>query len=75
MTTAQQVGTDVIEREAFRRAVEGWDEPVIGKVAPGIDGVLRDESGEPVVTRKYSDRLLEVLLKGAPSVVPGQPAH
>ncbi len=64
LETAKEIGTDVIERKTFRRAVEGWDEPVIGKVAPGIDGVLKDEEGNPVVTRKYSDRLLEVLLKG-----------
>lgn len=61
---AKDIGTDVIEQEAFRRGVEGYDELVVGKVAPGIDGVLRDASGDPVVRRVYSDKLVEVLLKG-----------
>src|SRR5579872_938930 len=54
---ASDIGTDVIEREAFRRAVEGWEEKVYGRVAPGIDGVVGTQT-------KYSDRLMEVLLKG-----------
>ena len=51
------IGTDVIEDEAFRRGVEGVVKKVYGKVAPGIDGVI----GEEIV---YSDRMLEVMLKG-----------
>jgi hypothetical protein len=49
---AWEQGTDVLEREAQRHAVEGWQEPVVSK-------------GEVVthVTR-YSDRLLELLLRG-----------
>ncbi len=44
---------DHLEREARRRAVEGWNEPVYQK-------------GMQVgVVRKYSDKLLELLLKGA----------
>lgn len=61
---AMEVGTDVLENEAYRRAVEGYDELVIGKVSPGIDGVIRDEAGNPVVVKKFDSRLLEVLLKG-----------
>lgn len=57
-------GTDLLEREAQRRAVEGWLEPVVGKVAPGIDGHVRDAEGNPMYVVKYSDRLMEVLLKG-----------
>lgn len=61
---AMQVGTDVIEEEARRRAVEGWLEPVVGKVSPGIDGQVLGPDGEPMWVRRYSDRLAEVLLKG-----------
>jgi hypothetical protein len=49
---AVDVSTDMLEAEARRRAVQGWDEPVfhqgrkVGKI------------------RKYSDRMLEILLKG-----------
>lgn len=61
---AMQIGTDRLEEEARRRATEGWLEPVIGKVAPGIDGQLTDENGDPMYITRYSDRLMEVLLKG-----------
>lgn len=61
---ALAAGTDVIEAEVRRRAVEGYQEPVIGKIAPGIDGVLRNDDGDPITVTKYSDRLAEVLLKG-----------
>jgi hypothetical protein len=43
---------DALEAEARRRAVEGWNEPVY-------------QQGKKVGTiRRYSDRMLEVLLKG-----------
>lgn len=49
---AEQKAVDRLEREAIRRACEGIDEPVFYQ-------------GEQVATiRKYSDRLLEFLLKG-----------
>ena len=42
---------DRLEREAWRRAAEGWEEPVYYQ-------------GQPVGTvTKYSDRMLELLLK------------
>lgn len=42
-----------VEREAERRAVDGWLEPVFSQ-----------KTGEQIgVVRKYSDRLLEVLVK------------
>lgn len=50
---------DVMEREALRRAVEGWEEPVFGSVGQGMG------SGEIGTVRKYSDTLLIFLLKGA----------
>jgi hypothetical protein len=61
---AMQIGADVLENEAYRRSVEGWQEPVVGKVAPGIDGHVVGPDGEPMYVTKYSDRLTEVLLKG-----------
>lgn len=49
---AEQYAADRLEREAWRRAVDGVDEPVFHK-------------GEVVGhVRKYSDRMLEILLKG-----------
>lgn len=49
---AIEQATDALEAEARRRAVEGWDEPVFHK---------GERTG---VIRKYSDRMLEILLKG-----------
>ena len=49
---------DTMEREAFRRAVEGVEEPVYGRVA-------KDSDGEIGRITKYSDTLLIFLLKGA----------
>lgn len=49
---AEESATDALEAEARRRAVDGWDEPVFYK------GEARG------VVRKYSDRMLEILLKG-----------
>ena len=51
---AENQAADALEAEARRRAVEGWDEPV-----------YRGDGEKPAGTiRKYSDRLLEILLKG-----------
>ena len=50
---AQLMAVDVLEGEAHRRAVEGWEEPV---------GWYKGEAGG--VVRKYSDLLLIFLLKG-----------
>lgn len=49
--SALDEATDKLEREARRRAIDGWEEPVFhqGK-----------ECGR---VRKYSDRMLEILLK------------
>lgn len=47
---------DTMEGEAWRRAVEGVDEPVFGRVA-------RDQDGEVGTIRKYSDALMNTLLK------------
>ncbi len=56
---ALEDGVDKAEAEAWRRAVIGVDEPVIhkGQLAVGPDGT-------PLTIRRYSDRLLELLLRG-----------
>ena len=68
---ALEIGNDYLEQEAQRRAVAGYEEPVVHK---GIQAFVRDattgeleldENGKPIplTIRRYSDRLLEVLLK------------
>jgi hypothetical protein len=51
---ALEIAADALEAEAWRRAVDGVDEPV---------GWFKGEAGGTV--RKYSDTLLIFLLKGA----------
>ena len=55
---AREEADATIEREAYRRAVEGIKTPVIQK---GIQAVLA--TGEPAFVQNYSDRLLERLLE------------
>lgn len=68
---ALEIGNDYLEKEAQRRAVDGYEEPVVHK---GIQAFVRDaqtgaleldENGQPIplTVRRYSDRLLEILLK------------
>ena len=68
---ALEIGNDYLEKEAQRRAVEGYEEPVVHK---GIQAFVRDaqtgeleldENGKPIplTIRRYSDRMLEILLK------------
>lgn len=68
---ALEIGNDHLEQEAQRRAVDGYNEPIVHK---GIQAFVRDAStGEleldefgkpiPLTIRRYSDRLLEILLK------------
>jgi len=65
------IGNDYLEQEAQRRAVDGYEEPIVHK---GIQAFVRDaETGNleldangkpiPLTVRRYSDRLLEILLK------------
>jgi hypothetical protein len=76
---AIEEGVDRAEQEAFRRAVVGYEEPVIDRgalvhrhervIAEDGTEVYRpvlDTNGQPVplTVRKFSDRLLEVILKG-----------
>lgn len=72
---AREEAGDRLEEEARRRAAEGWLEPVYNHGERAGDWV--NDAGQPVqpgtqnarwvaaTVRKYSDRLLELLLKGA----------
>lgn len=61
---AIEEGTDALEKEAIRRAVEGVREPVIyqGKFSTVTDPNTGEET--PLTVRKYSDSLLMFMLKG-----------
>lgn len=54
---AIEVATDALEAEARRRAYYGTDEYITSK-----DGLVRDEHGQPVMQKRYSDTLLIRLL-------------
>jgi hypothetical protein len=55
---AEQVAADKLEAEAWRRAVDGIEEPMVsgGKL-------VRDDNGQPIAIRRYSDQLLTALLR------------
>lgn len=53
---ALEAARPVLEEEAWRRAVEGVDEPVFGRVG-------KDQDGQIGTVKKYSDALLTTLLK------------
>lgn len=55
---AEAVAADKLEREAWRRAVEGWEEPVFGSLGNNSG------SGEVGRIRKYDSTMLIFLLKG-----------
>lgn len=76
---AMETAIDKAEQEAYRRAVDGWNEPVIdkGRLAwayerkvseEGIESFspVLDANGQPVplTIRKRSDSLLQFVLKG-----------
>jgi len=76
---AQEDGIDRAEQEAFRRAVVGFEEPVIdrGRLAYRYERYLDDDGAEhyrllldehgqpiPLTVRKHSDALLGLVLKG-----------
>ena len=70
MADAAEQAVDLLEAEARRRAVEGIEEPVIR----GGD-FLRLEDGSIAAIRRYSDRLLEFLLKAHRPEIYGTRAH
>jgi hypothetical protein len=53
---ARRQAGDRLEAEAFRRGVDGIDEPLIGRVGKDQDGII-------TTVRRYSDGLLTLLLK------------
>ena len=55
---AEERAADALEAEAWRRAVAGVPEPLVsgGKV-------VRDDDGQPIAIRRYSDALMIALLK------------
>ena len=55
---AEEIATDRLEEEARRRAVEGVAEPLVS-----AGKLVRDEDGQPIAVRRYSDHLLLALLK------------
>src|SRR6266550_2410017 len=55
---AEEIATDRLEDEARRRAVEGVTEPLVS-----AGKLVRDDDGQPLVVRRYSDNLLLALLK------------
>jgi len=55
---AEAIAADRLEAEAWRRAVEGFDEPVVS-----AGKLVRDDDGNPVMVRRYSDTLLLALLR------------
>jgi hypothetical protein len=62
---AVEESCDRIEAEAIRRAVDGYDEPVIYQGMPSF--TVDADSGEQrmLTVRKYSDALMQTILKGA----------
>jgi hypothetical protein len=55
---AREEATDWIIHEVWQRAVEGWDEPLRYRGHPATDA-----HGDPVLLRRYSDRLLLALCR------------
>ena len=55
---AEETACGRLEEEARRRAVEGFDEPLVS-----AGKLVCDEDGNPVMLRRYSDTLLLALLK------------
>ena len=59
-TDAMSDAADLLEAEAWRRALEGTVQPVLKAGQPVMDPV----TGEPAVVRRFSDPLLMLLLRG-----------
>jgi hypothetical protein len=66
---AHEVAIAVLEDEAIRRAVEGVDEPIVYQGRLTYNDLNVDDDGNPtgppMAIRKYSDSLLQFLLRGA----------
>ena len=55
---AEESAVDRLEDEARRRAVDGVPEPLVS-----AGKLVRDDDGQPIAVRRYSDNLLLALLK------------
>jgi hypothetical protein len=55
---AEEIAADRLEKEARRRAVTGVEEPLVS-----AGKLVRDDNGQPITIRRYSDNLLMALLK------------
>ncbi len=55
---AEEIAADRLEEEARRRAVDGVLEPVVSG-----GRVVRDDEGNPLAIRRYSDALLTIMLR------------
>jgi hypothetical protein len=55
---AEETAADALEAEAWRRAVNGVQEPLVS-----AGKVVRDDDGQPLAIRRYSDALMLALLK------------
>jgi hypothetical protein len=53
---AIETATDALASEAWRRAVEGVEEPIVGRIGKDQDGVITH-------VRRYSDSLMALLLR------------
>jgi hypothetical protein len=55
---AEETAADGLEAEARRRAVEGVQEPLVS-----AGRLVRDDDGQPIAIKRYSDNLLLALLR------------
>ena len=55
---AEEIAADRLEKAARRRAVTGVEEPLVS-----AGKLVRDDNGQPITVRHYSDNLLMALLK------------
>jgi len=67
---AEEIATDRLEDEARRRAVEGVPELLVS-----AGKLVRDDDGQPLVVRRYSDNLLLALLKAHRPARCERPVH
>ena len=55
---AKAQAADLVRAEVRRRAIEGWQEPIIGSIGDYKDGQLHDREGRPLFIRKFDSTLL-----------------
>ena len=55
---AELDANDMVRAELFRRAVQGYDKPLVS-----VGKVVYDKDGKPMTERVYSDSLLSLLAK------------